>query len=416
MSREPLACHIGAHRAYGPIYRLVYNNRDAVALAGLQANEFVWAHSELWDYAAGGVAFREQFGPRYLTQMDGEPHRRKRRRMMAGFRPRVMAELAAPMHAILGSELDALADEQIDLRALCKRLVVCMASRSLVQVDLPRGFEDTIAAYEHILLAGRRMEDADRHAWYGRPEHIAQRARVLDTLDGALAQRAACPHAADALTRMEERRDPAEPPPDHAEQLHDLAMLLLAGSESTAHAILWSLLYVYQHPEWLERLRAELATFDPARADDARAYPVLQAVVREVERLRPPFPAAVHIAKRDFSYAGVHIPAGTAVLHASTLCHFLDEIFDDPWSFRPERFLRGSSYPAKAIGLFGGGEHLCLGMPLARMQMPLALATFVRGWDLRFVEPPSFAYLQSGAVTPIESRLTVTLTPRAGTR
>ena len=408
---DPLACHLAPYRAFGPIYRANYNGGEAVVMAGLAANEFIWANSALWDYGASGAAFREQFGDRYLTQMDGEPHRRKRKTMMAGFRPRVMAELAAPMQQILDVEIGAAA--AIDLRSLCKRLVVCMASRSLVHVDLPRGFEDTIAAFEQGLLAGRRLEDDARHAWYARPDYVAQRSAVLGTLDAALDQRAACPHAADALTRMEERLDPAEPAPDRSERLHDLAMLLLAGSESTAHAILWSLLYVYSRPELQARLRLEVAEFDASRADDARAYPLLQAVVREIERLRPPFPAAVHVAKRDFSFAGVRVPAGTSVLHASTLCHFLEEIYEDPWSFRPERFLDGRSYPAKSIGLFGGGAHLCLGMPLARLQMPLALATFVRGWDVAFMPPPSFKAVQHGALTPIEPTVSSSIAPRS---
>ena len=89
-------------------------------------------------------------------------------------------------------------------------------------------------------------------------------------------------------------------------------------------------------------------------------------------------------------FKGRTIPAGAAVVHANTLCHFLDEIYEEPFRFKPERWLDGKTYPAKANGFFGGGAHICLGMNMTLIHTPLILANLVRNYDVEFAFDPSF--------------------------
>src|SRR5207249_7741025 len=222
-----------------------------------------------------------------------------------------------------------------------------------------------------------------RIEWYQRPEYLERKGRVLAVLGDVIDKRSAQGAGGDDALSLIERAHPADMPPiPRQEMLHDLAMLMLAGSESTAHVILWELLFVAANPEWRDELRAELEGWDPGRTLEPGAYPKLIATATEMERLRPPFPFFPRVAGADFEWRGVTVPKGTRILHTITLCHFLEEIFEAPYEFRPSRFLGDRAYPPRAIGLFGGGTHLCLGMPLARLEAPLTLAAVVSGWDV----------------------------------
>ena len=78
---------------------------------------------------------------------------------------------------------------------------------------------------------------------------------------------------------------------------------------------------------------------------------------------------------------GCKIPAETLVFNNHTLCHFLEEIYEDPFAFKPQRWLDGE-YPKKAHGTFGGGTHVCLGMNVTRVHAPVILTNLVKNYEL----------------------------------
>ena len=70
---------------HGPIVRTRDRGDDWVAIAGIEANDFFWQNTADWSYELAGPGFRDQFGPTYVTQLDGAPHLRKRRLLKAAF-------------------------------------------------------------------------------------------------------------------------------------------------------------------------------------------------------------------------------------------------------------------------------------------------------------------------------------------
>jgi cytochrome P450 len=144
------------------------------------------------------------------------------------------------------------------------------------------------------------------------------------------------------------------------ERLRDeLMTLLVAGHETTATALAWALERLAHHPQAWERLRSGDEDY-------------LDAVIKETLRLRPVVPAVSRVLKAPFSVAGHELPAGVAVVPTILLVHTREDIYPQPFAFRPERFLEKPAGTYTWIP-FGGGVRRCLGAAFALFEMKAVL-------------------------------------------
>src|SRR5260370_881778 len=141
-------------------------------------------------------------------------------------------------------------------------------------------------------------------------------------------------------------------------------------------------------PEWLRALREELDSWNGSDLRALAQMPRLKASILETQRIRPGIFALGKHAGEDFEFEGYRVPAGTDVLHVNTLGHFLEEVYEEPFRFKPERFLEQDKFAPKTFGLFGGGPHVCLGRNHSLMQTPVAVAQAIRNYNVVFEEPP----------------------------
>jgi cytochrome P450 len=413
--RSPIDAPIEAYRHFGPVFRTRFTGGRHLVMAGPEANDFIWSHSELWDYGSVGAIFREQFSDRYLTQLDGEEHKHKRRRMAIGFRVRSVAQSLPLQAEVLGDAIAGLPHGRCDLREFCKALIVRMGAAAMVNWTPPPGFDHDVAALEHDLLLGGAFGPL-RHLWYRRPGYVRRKRRLMQLLEPLVEARLADPTGDDVLSLMIRHVGDDEPMPDVEEWSHDLLTLFQAGSETTAHVLLWSLLFCLSNPRWIEELDEELVRWDSSAP--VTDFPKLQATVLETERLRPPFAIFVRHARESFEFEGLTVPAGTRILHLSTVGHFLQEVHDDPYSFKPARFV-GEMAPSTSVrweGTFGGGTHICLGLPLARAQEIMFLAEVLKNYGVALDEMPSLRCGRGGfVVSPVERHLPATFRRRTST-
>jgi cytochrome P450 len=175
-----------------------------------------------------------------------------------------------------------------------------------------------------------------------------------------------------------------------------LMTLLLAGHETTATALAWTLDLLTRHPGVLSRLRADLDAGDDA---------YLRAVIAESLRLRPVIPLAGRHLTSELRADGMVLPAGTDVTPAIWLTHTRAEVYPEPYAFRPERFL-GSPPATYAWIPFGGGVRRCLGAAFAEMEMRVVLTAILR----------DRAPLPAARRAERVARRNVTFSPRHGTR
>lgn len=409
---EPLTFHVEPYHRYGPLYRIRLFNQTMLVMAGLEANEFVWRNSDLWQYGQMHRVFREGYDETCVLQLEGEPHRVKHRRMVQGFKPSALLPFAPEICDELFSTLAALPDEVPDLRILCKQITANITCYALLQASLPPGTNTKIDTFAHMLLLGNILGPL-RHLWYKHPRYHRLKAELVELIEGFLKQRAEHPPAKDDILSTLLKGCPSGSDSlSHQEIVHDVLFLFQAGTVTTATLLLWSLLYLYQHPQWLAELREELCTWSPEQLTDLESWPKLKATIIELERLRPAEPFLMLTSGRDFEWHGLEVPRGTQVFHAAAVTHFLPEIYDDPLSFKPQRFLNGISYPPKTHATYGGGAHFCIGQPLARSTVALSLASIVTNYDLVFDPPPSLQPTLRVVITPAEPTLPVRFVPR----
>jgi cytochrome P450 len=168
----------------------------------------------------------------------------------------------------------------------------------------------------------------------------------------------------------------------------ELVTMVIAGHETVAAALAWTLMLLAEHPDAQDRVRAELDRHDgpvPLVGNRER-LPWTRAVVDEALRLYPP---AWAISRRSLTYdvvGGRPVPAGTLAIISPWLVHRRPDLWPDPEAFRPERFVDGTARTGYLP--FGQGPRLCIGREFALGEMVVVLAELLR--EHRIDVPPGW--------------------------
>jgi cytochrome P450 len=192
-----------------------------------------------------------------------------------------------------------------------------------------------------------------------------------------------------------------------------MVTLLVAGHETTATALAWTLDLLTQHPSAMTALVGALDGLgpDPTPARIA-ALPYLDAVIRESLRLRPVVPMIGRTFRDSVRIDGYDLPAGQTVMGSIYLAQRRGDVFPEPDAFRPERFLGGLPTPFEWFP-FGGGIRKCLGMAFALYEMKMVLATLLGEVTVRAASrKPTGVVRRSITLAPAEG-LPLVLTRRA---
>ncbi len=225
--------------------------------------------------------------------------------------------------------------------------------------------------------------------WFPFPERRRGNRTVkeLDALvfDIIRRKRASKERGDDLLSRLLLARDESEPSSgmDDQQLRDEVITLFMAGHETTANALAWTLLLLAEHPEIDARVSCEVASVlgtRAAAAEDVAKLPVTRAVIDESMRLYPPAHIIGRESLREVRLGEYTIPRGTSVLASPWAMHHDRRFFPDPEAFRPDRWLDGStaSLPRYAYMPFGGGPRVCVGNHFAMMEAVLVLATIVQ--------------------------------------
>ena len=194
-------------------------------------------------------------------------------------------------------------------------------------------------------------------------------------------------------------------------QLRDETMtLFLAGHETTALTLSWTWYLLSQNPAAEARLHEELRGVlgdRPPGVADLERLPYLSAVISEVLRMYPPAYIMARTSIAPSSFGGYDFPVGSTMMVSQWVMHRDARYFDDPDSFRPERWLDGLAdrLPAGAYFPFGDGPRRCIGQGFALLESALVIGALAQRFRFKLVPG-----------TTVAPEPLVTLRPKNGIR
>jgi cytochrome P450 len=320
-----------------------------------------------------------------LLTSEGDLHRRQRRLIGPVFHHDRITSYGVVMVEAAGREADRIqAGEVVDVHALMQRVTLGIVARTVFGADVET--EDAAAittAMEEVLSQfGRQFSP-----WLALSQRLPLPAnrrfdRSVETFDRLVrrmirARRASGATGNDLLSLLLSAREDGGGMDDL--QVRDEAVtLLLAGHETTANALTWTLWLLGRSPDVADRLEAEVVTSGVGHA------PWVEAVVSESMRLRPPAWAIGRTCVEAHDAAGVAIDPRSVVVVSPWLLHHDARWWPEPEAFRPERWLaEDAGRPRHAFVPFGGGPRMCIGEGFAWLEATLVLETLSRRW--RFV-------------------------------
>jgi unspecific monooxygenase len=199
------------------------------------------------------------------------------------------------------------------------------------------------------------------------------------------------PHREDILSLLlQVRYDDGSPLSD--QQIRDeLVVMLMAGHETTGTALSWAFERILSLPALEAGIRAELEEVvghGELRAEHLPRLEYLDAVIKESLRIRPIMPVGgARLVKREYELGGHAIPPGAILVNAMYLLHRRPDLYPEPDTFKPERFLGRRIIDPYEWTPFGGGIRRCLGYFFALFEMKAILASVLSQARLRIENP-----------------------------
>ena len=328
-------------------------------------------------------------GPRSILLLDESRHMRQRRLLLPPFHGDRMARYEEAMREAAEAELESwpvgVAGPSaphmgtITLEAILRAVFGVTEPEHLDPLrDTMRALLDFTADDARVVLVAlgepERLDD----------ERLAGFRDVLARTDemvlAEIARRRAQPDVErreDIMSLLLQARHEDGSPMSDSELRDELMTLLIAGHETTATTLAWALERLVRSPQALERTVAEAV---------AGGGPYTDAVIQETLRLRPVFPMVARAVKKPFELGGYTIPPGVTVMPSIALIHRRPDIYPDPDSFRPERFLETPPGTYTWIP-FDGGVRRCLGASFSMFEMRIVLSTLLSRVRVRAAEP-----------------------------
>ncbi|XP_010528651.1 PREDICTED: cytochrome P450 81D1 [Tarenaya hassleriana] len=163
-------------------------------------------------------------------------------------------------------------------------------------------------------------------------------------------------------------------------------IMVMAGTNTTAVSLEWALSNLLNHPHVITKARTEIDNqvgLDRLIEEaDIPNLPYLQSIVLETLRLHPAAPLLVaHMASEDCKVGPYDMPRGTTLLVNAWAIHRDPKLWEDPDSFKPERFETGGEEASKLIMTFGMGRRACPGSGLAQKVLSLAIGSLIQCFE-----------------------------------
>jgi cytochrome P450 len=344
-----------------------------------------------------------------LLNMNEEKHKQQRRMIMPAFQKSRVESYHADMASITQNILDSWRPGQArDLAPQMRKIALRIAAKALFDLDVSAEadhvggmIERWLRASSSPLLVFMPLNLPLMPYW-----RLLRLSRELDdTTRGMIDRiRQTTPNNS-ILAVLAHTRDEDGTRMSEDELIGQANLLFIAGHETTANALTWTLFLLSQHPRVVADLHDELASElhgAAPRVEQLPRLPLLERVIKESMRLFPPVPFGARTCMQGTDIGCFSVPPGTEIVFSQYFTQRMTEIYPAPTCFRPERW-EGIDPTAYEYLPFLAGARMCIGATFAMQEIKIVLAMILQRFRLELV-PRSV----------IERRVTMTLSSRNG--
>ena len=188
-------------------------------------------------------------------------------------------------------------------------------------------------------------------------------------------------------------------------------LFMIAGQESTGNLITLCLYCLTQYPEYQDHIRKEIIQLEASGKSptyqEINQLKILNGLVRETLRLYSPGQELLpRIAKQDVVLGGIKVKKGTIVNAYLTANHYRNDVFTDPLTFKPERWIdngEGNNLKDPFTYIpFWAGYRGCIGQQLALIETKIFLIEFLKRYDFELIKNYKLKMVKEFLVTPME--------------
>jgi cytochrome P450 len=329
-------------------------------------------------------------GDTSVLVIDDDVHRERRRLMLPPFHRDAVARQAGLMAEIAATNIAGWSvGRPFAVAPKMSEITLEVILRTVIGASDPARLAALRAVMPKLLNVGlwasfaiARPELQRRRLWRALRDRMQEADRLLYA---EIAERRADPNLAertDVLAMLVRATDEDGRALSDRELRDQLMTLLVAGHDTTATGLSWTLERLTRHPTILDK------AVQAADAEDSAGDEYLDAVAKETLRIRPVVFDVGRALKEPVELAGYQLPAGVMVVPAIGLVHSDSQVYPDAERFDPDRMVGANLSPTTWFP-FGGGNRRCLGATFAMVEMRVVLREILRRVELATTTAPS---------------------------
>lgn len=401
-SRNPGEFLRNAHREHGDIFRFRMMGNEIVTVCSPEYNKMLFDHTDdALSIRESYPSFAKMFSSNFFFFAPHDQYIEQREMVKALFKADSLRAYVSKLQNEVRLLIDSLADNgELELSTTLGRLTANFNASVFLGPDFRERISDDIYALYSDFSGGLELVLPSwlplRHI---RRSQVAKRHLISMMLGYRDAKLKNGGDENDPFIKIYRALELSRYRSD--DEMIAMVLLLLgwAGQETGAGSMMWAIVNVLLNTEVRDKLLDEIATVKRTHLtsefnwDVIKSMTYLDAVILESERRNPVINILMRTAKRDITFGPYRVKRGTTIFAAPAVTHLRADLFEQPYAFRPERFLDPSSearsVPPSLIG-FSGGAHRCAGVNFARLFIKVAVASLIEAFDLELLDEPAY--------------------------
>jgi cytochrome P450 len=326
-----------------------------------------------------------------LLTSNGEFWLKQRRLIQPGFHMDKIHGLYSIINDTVDQFLKAIpTGKDVDVYPLMNRLAFQLVINTLFNIEVSESRRDLLNRfiYETQAFVIKDIRQPHKSWWFrlsGELKHnLAQARAARGLISELIRERQKSGEKRNDLLDMliDARYEDTGKPMSEEQMIDEIMVLIIAGHETTANALAWSLYLLAHNPNEYEKLKAATLGLDVREA--VMSEP-LNFVIKESMRLYPPAWISDRISLNNDAFHSYSFPRNTIIVLFYYGMHRNPAFWNNPEQFKPERFSRANSEKekTKAYYPFGAGPRLCIGSNFAMAEMTLFLHAFVQQFTVK---------------------------------